>query len=300
MKIDKETNFTLDQFEVFVAVVDCKGFAAASRKLNRAQSAITYAIKGLEEHTGIQLFDRSTYRPTLTDAGRTLLPRARRLLADLDDYSRQASSISAGVEAQVTVATDVFAPLPLIAKALAEVHRQFASVSIKLVLESPAQALELVKSGQAHVGALSAQPPFDRGLQTAYWTAHDLVAVAAPSHPLTAMELVSPADLHGHMQLVWTPVHAPANSNDAGVHAIDRWYTSDLGSKRTLILAGVGWGSLPDHLVEQDIAEGRLVRLKLQSWEGRDRMPHYETVVAWQRHVTLGPVAKHLIEALRT
>ena len=159
MKSDMEPFFTLDQFAVFVAVVDSGGFAAASRKLNRAQSAITYAVKGLEEQSGAKLFDRSAYRPTLTDAGRTLLPRARRLLADLDDYSRHAKSISIGVEAGLTVVSDEFAPIPLIAAALSQVHQKYPSVSVKLIIDTPAAALDLLKTGHAQIGALSAQPP---------------------------------------------------------------------------------------------------------------------------------------------
>ena len=299
MNSDRPSAFTLDQFVVFVTVVDQSGFAAAARHLGRAQSAITYAIKGLEEETGIPLFDRSAYRPALTEAGQTLLPRARRLVADLADYSRQARSITAGVEARLSVVSDVFAPVPVVAKALAEVHREYPSVNVKFVVDTPPAAIQLLRSGQAQVGVLSAQPPFGAELHAVQWTTHDLVPVAAPSHPLTTMRSIAPADLHGHMQLVWTAANAPANSPEAGVHALDRWYVTDLATKRALLLAGVGWGSLPDHLVTDDLSAGRLARLDLQAWDGSDRMPRYATVVAWRRDSSLGPAARHLIAALQ-
>lgn len=73
---------TLDQFMVFLTIVDEKSFAGAARKLSRTQSAITYAIQKLEEQSDLLLFDRSTYRPTLTDAGRSVLPRIRRVMDD--------------------------------------------------------------------------------------------------------------------------------------------------------------------------------------------------------------------------
>ncbi len=299
MKSDMEASFSLDQFAVFVAVVDQKGFASASRHLGRAQSAITYAIKGLEEATGVQLFDRSGYRPVLTDAGRALLPRARRLLADLAEYSQQAESFSAGVEAALTVVADMFVPVPLLATALAQVNFRYPSVSVKLVVEAPREAVELLKAGQAQVGVLSALQPFGAELQTARWTEHDLVAVAHPSHPLAALASIAPADLHGHMQLVWIPTR-PSDRPLSGVHALDRWYTTDLATKRTLLLAGLGWGSMPDHLVADDLLAGRLIKLNLQSWEGSDRMPHFATVAAWRRDSSHGPAARKLIEALRS
>ncbi|WP_022972642.1 LysR family transcriptional regulator, partial [Xanthomonas maliensis] len=140
MKSDGPTAFTLDQFAVFVAVVEHNGFAAAARHMNRAQSAITYAIKGLEDESDVLLFDRSTYRPTLTEAGRSLLPRARRLLMDLQDFNRQAKSFNAGVEAALTVVSDVFAPTGVLAYALARLHTQFPTISVKLIVETPLAA----------------------------------------------------------------------------------------------------------------------------------------------------------------
>ncbi len=72
---------TLDQFAVFVTVVEEGSFSAAARKLGRAQSAITYTVQALEAQTGTDLFDRSAYRPKLTPAGRALLPRLTVLAA---------------------------------------------------------------------------------------------------------------------------------------------------------------------------------------------------------------------------
>src|SRR3954466_12013275 len=92
---------SIDQFVIFVAIVDEGGFAAAARRLNRAQSAITYAIQKLEDQSGLQLFDRSGYRPSLTDAGSALLPRARRILQDIADYRHQARGIAEGLEAEL-------------------------------------------------------------------------------------------------------------------------------------------------------------------------------------------------------
>lgn len=95
---------TLDQFKVFVAIVDQGGFAAAARELSRTQSAITYTMRKLEEQTGLALFDRTHYRPTLTDAGQSLLPHARKVLDDVSDYRLHAEGIAQGVEPSLVIA----------------------------------------------------------------------------------------------------------------------------------------------------------------------------------------------------
>ncbi|MQB27834.1 LysR family transcriptional regulator (plasmid) [Agrobacterium radiobacter] len=85
--------FTLDQFRIFIAVVEAGSFSAAARRLNRAKSAVTYAVQKLEDQVGTNLFDRSAYRPTLSEAGHILLPKAQRVL---DDVARSAKLL--GIE----------------------------------------------------------------------------------------------------------------------------------------------------------------------------------------------------------
>ena len=77
---------TLDQIQIFLAVVDDGSFSKAAKKLNRAQSAVTYGIQKLEAQINLPLFDRTTYRPTLTEAGHTLLLRARRIAEEANAF----------------------------------------------------------------------------------------------------------------------------------------------------------------------------------------------------------------------
>ena len=77
-----QPNPTLDQLQVLVAVADTGSFSAAGRKLNRAQSVISYAIANLETQLGLKLFEREgTREPRLTDVGRAMLEDARRMVS---------------------------------------------------------------------------------------------------------------------------------------------------------------------------------------------------------------------------
>lgn len=76
----------MDKFQamqVFVAVADTEGFAAAARKLYMSPPAITRTISGLEAHLGVVLFHRTTRQIKLTDAGKRYLEDCRRLLSDV-------------------------------------------------------------------------------------------------------------------------------------------------------------------------------------------------------------------------
>ena len=293
--------YTLDQLLVFVTVADTGGFSAAARQLGRAQSAVTYAIRGLEEESGLLLFDRTGYRAALTDAGRALLPRARRLIGEAEDFQRQAEGFAKGLEAGLTIAVEQFVPLSLVGKALKELHAAHASVRARIVIEARARVLELMDTGQVQLGLLVHGAAVGNQFETVHWSEHELVAVAAPTHPLaSAPAPISPDDLRAHLQLVWTPVAATLDSADAGVHATDRWYVTDIHAKRELLCAGVGWGSLPDHIAAADLTAGRLTSLELESWEGGDRMPRYSTDIVRRKSTIVGPAGRLLFEALRS
>src|SRR5688572_19141423 len=76
---------SLDQLQVLIAVVDEGSFAAAGRRLNRATSAISYSVASLETQLGLELFDRTNARrPKLTNAGETVLAKARSVATGVD------------------------------------------------------------------------------------------------------------------------------------------------------------------------------------------------------------------------
>src|SRR4051812_34712691 len=124
---------TLDQLLVFAATVDAGSFSGAARGLNRAQSAITYTIQKLEDQIGTPLFDRGAYRPVLTPTGRALLPRARRILSDVGQFRSQASGLVRGLEAEVRLGLSEMVPVASLTTALTSFHRDFPTVSLRIV-----------------------------------------------------------------------------------------------------------------------------------------------------------------------
>jgi len=291
-------SLTLDQFAVFAAVVAEGSFAAAARRLNRAQSAITYAIQKLEEQSGVQLFDRSAYRPELTEAGRALLPRARRILDDVDDFRLQARGVKEGVEAELSLVVDAFAP-DFLAPALKDFKVAFPLVQLRLATEffqATAQALE---DGWADLALMSASQRPLPGLEWIQCDEIELVAVAAPHHPLAQVKGKLPPELmRDHLQLVLSSRAEVRDRRDFGVHAVRRWRIADMNLRYDLLRAGIGWCSMPRKLVAEDLAAGRLVELKVLRWEGADRMPRFPLVVAHRRDKALGPAARWLVQRL--
>ena len=175
------------------------------------------------------------------------------------------------------------------------------SSRVRIVIEAKSRGLELMDAGTVQFGILVHGAPVSNEFEAVHWTEHELVAVAAPTHPpASAQAPISADDLRPHLQLVWTPLFAAMDSPDSGVHATDRWYVTDIEAKRELLCAGVGWGSLPDHVAAADLAAERLSKLTLASWDGGDRMPRYTTDIVRSKSMIMGPAERLLLETLRS
>src|ERR1700685_1842860 len=118
-------SLTLDQIRIFLAVADAGSFSKAAKQLNRVQSAVTYAIQKLEAQFGIPLFDRTAYRPVLTEAGRALVPRARRIAEETNAFRDAARSLASGLEAKLTIVLDFMFLILAVVEALRASTRKF-------------------------------------------------------------------------------------------------------------------------------------------------------------------------------
>jgi len=283
---------TLDQLQVLLAVVEAGSFAAAARRLNRATSAVTYAIDNLEAQLGLALFDRvATRKPSLTPAGRAVLTEARAVARGVDLLRARVQGLLEGLEPEVSLVVDVMLPTARLVDALQAFQAEFPSVPLRLHVEGLGAVAQLVLDGTAMLGvggplttALSLERTWIGGVR--------LVPVAAPFHPLAGRRGPAAEAARDHIQLVLTDRSPLTQGRDFGVFARRTWRLADLGAKHALLLAGVGWGSMPDPVVRGDIEAGRLVELDLGDW--RDAVYMMNAIHRGDRPP--GPATRWLIE----
>lgn len=289
---------TLDQLTVFVAVVDHGSFSAASRALGRAQSAVTYGVQGLEHQTGSDLFDRSSYRPTLTPAGIALLPRARRVLEAASTFRQQATSLAKGVETRLSIVADVYIPHDPLITALTAFREAFPLVDVSIMRQTMDATMRSLRDGHANLG-LVVDPPGSEGIEGLTRTVCGTlgrVPVAASNHPLARLPgPIGTEQLRDHMQLLLSSDPMATGTDDLGAHGVNRWRINDLDLRRRMILSGLGWGSMPAHLVEDDLRGGRLVALALDSDDPANRTPEVTFSAAHMASRPLGPAGRWLV-----
>ncbi|PKN57261.1 MAG: LysR family transcriptional regulator [Deltaproteobacteria bacterium HGW-Deltaproteobacteria-14] len=260
---------TLDQLEVLVAVVDHGSFSAAGRALRRAQSGVSYAVAALEAALGVQLFDRSERIPRLTEGGRALVGEARAVLERVGRLEGRARALAAGVEAEVALAVDAMLPLAALAEVSAAFRDRWPTVTLRLYTEALGGVMARVLDGSASVGVTAGQGAQATGVALVALAEVELRAVVAATQPLGARVGPIPDDaFRDEVQVVLTERAPAAPSVDVNVLSASTWRVADLATKHALIRAGLGWGTLPEHLVAADLARGDLVAIAPACWGG--------------------------------
>ncbi|HWU49340.1 MAG TPA: LysR family transcriptional regulator [Asticcacaulis sp.] len=286
---------TLDQLQVLLCVHETGSFAAAARRLGRAASAISYAIDQLEFLLGVTLFERiGTRKPQLTDAGRAVLAEARLIGHGVDVLRARVRSLKQGLEAEVSAAVDVMLPTARLVDALQAFQTAFPAIPLRLHVEALGGITQLVLEKAAVVGVSGPLDLNVEGLDRRHLGGVRLIPVAAPFHPLARGGKHAPGEARQHVQLVLTDRSPLTEGRDFGVIGMKSWRLADLGSKHALLLAGIGWGAMPEFMVRADLDAGRLVRLDLPDWKDAQ----YEFNAIWRTDAPPGPAAQWLIERL--
>ena len=286
---------SLDQIRIFLAVVDEGSFNGAARRLGRAISVISYGISNLEAQLGVTLFDREgSRRPQLTGAGRAVLAAARAVAEDVDALMASVRGHNSGLESELTLAVDVMFPTPVLAKVLREFQQVFPTVDLRLHVEALGAVAALLLDGRANLGVSGPVTVEDPALDRVAIGAIDLFPVAAPGHPLARMGELPTGAGRQYLQLVLTDRSPMTEGRDFSVLATRTWRLADLGAKHALLLEGIGWGNMPAHLVESDLAAGRLVRLAMPEAPGNG----YHFSAQWRRDCPGGPARSWVLERL--
>ncbi len=180
--------------EIFVAVADNEGFAAAARRLRASPASVTRAVAALEAHLGARLLSRTTRTVRLTDAGARFLADARRLLEQLRDAEAEVVGQHREPRGRLTItAPRMFGRLH-VAPIVSDLVRRHAELSVRLVLLD--RVVNLVEEGidaAVRIGELPSS-----GLYARRVGAVRRVLCAAPRYLRRRGRPRAPADLERH------------------------------------------------------------------------------------------------------
>lgn len=277
----------------FLAVAATRSFSRAGERLHLSQPAVSKRIAVLEAELGHALFDRIARHVSLTDAGRALLPHARRLLDDLDDARRALSHLSERIVGRLSLGTSHHIGLHRLPPVLRAFAQQYPEVDIDIHFMDSEVACAAVLAGDLELGIVTLPPePLVNLDAQRLWTDH-LTVVVAPEHALLKKRSPQMADLAAWPAVLpdentYTHRIITAAMASHGVQPHVRLATNYLETLKMLVAIGLGWSVLPETMLDGSICQLVLPKLEMRR----------ELGVVRHRQRTLSAAAQALLEHL--
>jgi DNA-binding transcriptional LysR family regulator len=289
----------LSHLSVVVSVAKLAGFAAAAASLNMSPSAVSHAVRAVEDRLGEPLFARTTRSVRLTEAGARFLASIGPALEDID----KATESLAARRGEITGVLRINAPRVAVLMALAPILKRLASSHPRLVVETHTDDgfVDIVAGG------------FDAGIRLGEAVQQDMVAVRL-TPPFNAIMVASPEYLASHgepVTLADLSTHNCIGFRLLGSGSLYEWDVTD-GERqvavqttgtavitdstfaRELAIEGIGIAYIFEPLVRTDLREERLRWVLPQASLQEDGLFAY-----FPRRAALAPKLRAFIEASR-
>ncbi|RKE38902.1 DNA-binding transcriptional LysR family regulator [Paraburkholderia sp. BL23I1N1] len=257
-----------DEIAAFLAVAKQGSFVAAGQLLNRHPTVLSKRIAAMEARLGVRLMERSTRHVRLTQVGLDMASRLQMAMAMISDAERQAASESADVRGILRLALPASMGRRWIAPILPEFMETYPAV--KVVAEFDERFVDLIREGfdaAIRIGELADSRLVARKLST-----HRRILGAAPSYVKRRGHPAGPADLINHNCLRFSgftsfPEWKVVRGEERYTSPVDgSLTTNDSDTLLAAAVSGTGIVGAGEWLMNQDISQGRLVRV-LPDWE---------------------------------
>jgi DNA-binding transcriptional LysR family regulator len=244
--------------QAFVAIAEQGSFSAAAEKLHLTQPAISKRIALLEDQLGTRLFDRVGRQVMLTPAGKILLPKAQLILSEVTATQRAIADLKGEIQGQLSIATSHHVGLHYLPPVLREFSSLYSQVKLDLHFLDSEQAYEEILHSRYDLAVVTLSLEQDPRLETYSIWQDQLQFVAAPDHPLAAQPHLQLADLTRHQAILpdinTYTTRLVKNLFDQQNLSIDiTVVTNHLESIKMMLSIGLGWGVLPDRLIDHQL-----------------------------------------------
>ena len=295
--------FSLIQLQSFVAVAEELHFGAAAERLNMTQPPLSRQIQLLEKELRAPLFDRTSRKVELTDAGRTLLPSARQILDMAVKTELDVRRVATGEAGSVTIAYTAIAGQSALPKLLRRAADEQPGVSLILrELVSTDQMDGLVK-GTVDIGLL--RPIVARPGVVSRPLMRDRLVIALPADSALSGEGALPVRaLEGQPLMMYSTAEARYFHDlvlrlfaSAGAHPNVTQYASQVPALLAFVEAGLGLTLVPASA--QSFAPAGVQFRELEPSRGVKDLNRVDLEVAWNENNT-NPAVRRLLELLET
>ncbi len=284
----------------FVVMVESRSITDAAQRLRITQPSVSTALKKLEEIIGKRLIDRAPGRYELTRAGAVLYREAVEIHGAVHRLSTLMRDMTDEVTGHVRIAVASHVVCPLFDQVLASFHNRHprATLSISVLGSSAALASVTARTASFAICLVHRRDPKIEYLRL-YREFFGLFC--GPPHPLFGRARLQQSDLAGHSAVSFetdrlhdalrsvTLLRAQSELNEQIIGT-----SSHLEEVRRMVIAGLGIGPLPLHVVARDVSDGLLWRLPPYT-----NPPAIDVHLAWNPKATLNRAETAFLEALK-
>ena len=262
---------TYAQLRVLQAIVTEGTFRGAAEKLFKSQPAISNMIKKLEQECGFKLFSREQYRPSLTAEGQVFYESAVLALSQMNKLAALSKHVAKREEPLVRIAVNAVCPLKKLLDTLKRVEKIYPATQLDVTTESMGGAMERLIDDEADL-AITTQT----GMEASYMEAVPIMdvrilQVAHRDFPPAANGVINAAEqMRSYVQMIVTDSsqHRTDQSLDV-LQGARHWRVTDFAANKEIILSGMAWGGMPEHLIEQELTSGDLIPIHVEGLEPR-------------------------------
>ncbi len=293
-------SLSLRQIRYFIATAESGQLSQAAMDLHVSQSAITTAIKGLEELLGTKLFERHAHGVELTYEGHQFLQHAMHISATVDEAMRLPSRANASIEGTVNLVVSFTVAGYYLPPYLSRFGRSFPNIELRLV-EANREAIEegIIAGTYDLAMMLTSNLANQEDIMTETLIRSQRRLWLNANHPLAGKSSVSLQDVSKEPYIMLTVDEASNTSlrywNQSPYRPNVIFRTSSVEAVRSMVANGTGVSILSDMVYRPWSLEGR----RLEVVPVSDAIPSMDVGLAWAKNSQTSPATKAFLEFMR-
>jgi DNA-binding transcriptional LysR family regulator len=276
-----------------VAIADAGSVRGAAVALGRTQPAVTQAIRRLEEAVGFDLLDRSGYRARLTERGALFVKRARSAVGQARSLRTFAALLAKGVEPRLRIACHGAIPIEAWTGLVENLPEQFPETAFEIELGEGDAPLRRLLNDDAQLALTLRALPDRHGPRLESIPVGDLDFVTIVRTDKRDALVREDSTLPQILVADFEDPEASFGVAEGARHL----RVSNHRAKSALILVGAGWGSVPEGLVSDALAQGRVTAVSHRGLRERGRRTFS---LCRKRDQVVGPAAAYIWRAAQT
>ncbi len=288
----------LKDLKYLVALADTGHFGKAAERTFVSQPTLSAQLKKLEDYLGVKLVERQPKNVQLTDVGKQVVIRARRMLDEGDEIIALARNNTDPLAGKLKVALIPTIGPYLLPRVMPRIRKALPNLSLMLYEHQTEALLKRLREGEIDLGIM-ALPVAQDGVESRVLYEENFTVALPNQHPLAAKSTIKVQDLKGHTLLLLEDGHCLRDQalevcSRVDVREAEDFRATSLETLRQMVVAGLGITLLPELAVESPFGSQRGLTIK----QFTKPSPSRTVGAVWRKSSTRGPAISAVCDAV--